>query len=194
MHQLTIFVKQSAARAKAREARAKKQATRLRRAKRRQRKRAKRAQARKQKLDALERVNPALAKVQGSIGQNAMTRVTSNWNIADYLPQEVGQLFVVIAAEFVAKPVDMRTAIRRERELEKLAKATGSQMITSSQAILGTGTVGGAAEREADARAEEKFLKFFVTNSLTSRMMKRYIPQINVRAWFVRLRLATRSN
>jgi len=135
------------------------------------------AEARRQ---AKARQQEAVRQARGETGDKALaiTRVKSNWNIAEYMPEVVANLFGFVAGAFLAKPVDMRNELQRERESERSHKL-GSQ-ITASQAVTGGGPAR-VGHREEDTKAEEEYIKHLVSEYFTQRMMKRHIPEINVR-------------
>lgn len=102
--------------------------------------------------------------------------VNSSWNIAEFLPPEVAQLFNIVVAEFLVKPAEFRQQLLLEAAGETAGALTSTQA-TASQAVPSSAAPGALTEDVAEQ--EERYVKDLVATRLTRRMLE-WLPRVRM--------------
>lgn len=128
-----------------------------------------RARYRAKKAALREAEEARLAEVRAK-AEARKTSLVANWNIAQFLPDEVEKLFHITVSSFLLKPMEFRKELKEEAAADLALKMTGSQM-APSQAAISAASKGAVSDRESNAMAEERFLHYLVSELQTKRLM-----------------------
>jgi hypothetical protein len=145
-----------------------------------------------------EQIAREMQRFEGVMPQHGRVEIVSHWNLADYLPKAVQELFLVIVGEFIYKPLKYRDdrlrAAKRKDLLLKFAainsaaaaaKSDSSEQTTEAEAETEVAMIARTvAEQMHDivdqtmtSESEEEYLKQLVSNYFTSKLL-RSVPDI----------------